>query len=445
MKSISLPYTPRPYQKPFLEFMFRDVEGKRAVLVWHRRAGKDITAWVWTFLASQMRVGAYYYVFPTYAQGRKAIWHAYDDQGRRFLDYIPRELLDKAHDTDMRLHLKNGSLIQLVGSDKVDRIVGPNPVGLVMSEYALQSPKAWQYLSPILVANRGWAVFVYTPRGQNHGWELFQQAETFAKTRPNWFCQRLTVEDTGVVSRAQIDDERASGIPEELIRQEYYCDFLVSLAGTFFGNQIAAARLDGRITDCPYDPRKPVHTAWDFGVFGYTAIWFVQVEGKAVYLIDYYENHSEGLPHYAEVLRRKGYTYGVHLAPHDVSVREWISGMSREEAAAQLGIHFLKVPRTQKPDQIHAGHMLLPRCYFDKTKTELGIKALEHYRREWDEDNRTFRNVPVRDWASHGADAFLTLAMGIDYLDNRDQGGSDYAEGWLSPEYDGRFDPIALI
>ena len=63
----------------------------------------------------------------------------------------------------------------------------------------------------------------------------------------------------------------------------------------------------------PYEPQLPVDTDWDLGVGDSTAIWFTQsFRSGEVRVIDYYENTGEGIPHYARVLRDKGYTYGEH-------------------------------------------------------------------------------------------------------------------------------------
>jgi phage terminase large subunit len=428
-------YEPRSYQQPFLQFMLQPDPGKRAVLVWHRRAGKDLTALNWTFVGSQQRVGAYYMLYPTYAQGRKILWNGFDGAGKRFIHYIPQSLVERDHETDMRLHLTNGSILQVVGADRMDRIVGPNPIGLVLSEYALQDRRAWQYMSPILAENQGWAVFIYTPRGRNHGYDLWLTAQQMALQYPaRWFAELLTVEDTGAIPLSVLEDERAAGMPEELIRQEYYCDFLVSLAGSFFGSDIERAEEEGRITDVPYDPSFPVHTAWDFGL-DTTAIWFLQTNGHRVTSIDFYENASRGLEHYAQVLRDKRYTYGTHLAPHDMASRDWVSERSRRETAANLGIDFIVMRRTPVEDQVNATHLLIPRCTFDRVKCVRGIDALREFRREWDEDNQVYKRTYVHDWASHPASAFMTLAIGVDYLDNNRSPRSEYAEGWIEGDY----------
>jgi hypothetical protein len=127
--------------------------------------------------------------------------------------------------------------------------MGTNPVGCVFSEYSLQNPDAWDLIRPILAENGGWAVFNYTPRGRNHGFILYEMA----KNNNEWFCEILTVDDTGgVVSPGIIQAERESGMSEEMIKQEFYCSFEAALSACFFngvldGHKSITSGVVGRI------------------------------------------------------------------------------------------------------------------------------------------------------------------------------------------------------
>ena len=132
-----------------------------------------------------------------------------------------------------------------------------------------------------------------------------------------------------------------------------------------------------------------------------------------VNVIDYYESSGVGLDHYADILRQRDYTYGDHLAPHDIEVREFGSGKSRLETAYTLGIRFRVVPKMKVADGINAARMMLPKCYFDKDKTHEGLECLRQYRQEWDERRKVFRDHPRHDFTSHAADAFRYLAVGL--------------------------------
>jgi len=396
-------FQPRDYQKPL--FWAMDNGYKRAVAIWHRRAGKDKSLLNLTIKKAFERVGNYYYYLPTGTLGRKILWQGIDRHGMAFMDHIPKELRTKTREDEMRVELINGSAVQVMGTDKLE-VVGPNPVGCVFSEYSLQNPKAWNYIRPILAENDGWAVFNYTPRGRNHGWDLYQMA----RDNPNWFCQLLTVEDTGAIPLEAIQDERDAGMSEELIQQEFYCSFDFGLEGAFYLNQINRARSEGRICNVPIND-LPVHTAWDLGIGDATAIWFFQVVGQEVHLIDYYEQSGEGLAHYAKVLQDKGYLYGDHYAPHDIEQRELSSGVSRKHRAKELGITFQVVPKHTIEDGIEAVRSLFPGCWFDQERCKGGLNALMNYRKEFDEKLNVFKSRPLHDWTSHGSDAFRYLAV----------------------------------
>lgn len=212
-------FKPREYQLPVADAL-ENKNYKRILFISPRRSGKDIVAWNLMIRAALRRTAVYFYIFPTYNQGRKVIWDSITISGMKFLDFIPPQLIESTNSQEMKVRLKNGSIIQLVGSDNVDSLVGSNPYGLVFSEYALQDPRAYQFLRPILLANDGWALFVSTPRGKNHMWELYN----IAKESPDWFCYKIGLDETNHIPLQEIEKERAEGlISEDLIQQEYYC------------------------------------------------------------------------------------------------------------------------------------------------------------------------------------------------------------------------------
>jgi len=390
--------------------------GQRAVAVWHRRAGKDSLAVNFAACAAQRRVANYWHMLPTARQGRKVVWEAITGTGRRLIDQaFPPAISESKSEEDMLIRLIGGSTWQVVGSDNFDRLVGANPAGVVFSEWALADPRAWEYVRPILAENGGWALFIYTPRGRNHGAALFDMA----RRTPGWFAERLTVNETGVIAPGVIEDERRSGMADELIRQEYYCSFEAALVGSYYGRLIEAAGSDGRILDSiEPDPTLPVITAWDLGIGDATAIWFAQLSGREIRLIDYYEASGVGLDHYAEVLRRKAAehrcVYGEALLPHDATQSELGTGRTRLETLRSLGIGRTRVvKRLSVDDGINASRLILPRRWFDAGRCARGLEALRQYSRAWSEERKTFGERPAHDWASHAADAFRYLAAGL--------------------------------
>ena len=411
--NLTLPYNfrPRPYQLPVLRAL--DEGAKRVVAVWHRRAGKEKTFLNYTIRKMVERVGTYFYLFPTYAQAKKAIWDGRDRDGFAFLSHFPDQLVQSKNITDLQVKLINGSVFQLIGTDNIDSIMSTNPIGCVFAEYSLQDPRGWEYVRPILRENGGWAVFDFTPRGKNHGYTLYELATKLqAEGNKDWFVSRLTVDDTGVLSRADIESERREGMDEDLIQQEYFCSWSGVQQGTYYAKQMEIADQEGRICRVPYQDDALVDTWWDLGIGDATSIWFTQTIGREVHVIDYLEQSGEGLPYYARQLQAKGYLYGTHNAPHDIRVRELGSGKSRIETAQALGIKFEIVPNISIDDGIDATRSFISRCWFDKDKTERGRNALVTYHKTWDDKRKTFSSSPYHDWSSHGSDSFRYLAVG---------------------------------
>lgn len=185
------------------------------------------------------------------------------------------------------------------------------------------------------------------------------------------------------------------------------------IKGSYYGDQYIKALDEGRITRVPHEEGLQVSTYWDLGVGDATAIWFVQQVNNEVRFIDYYENEGEGLPHYIQVLQSKPYIYSRHVAPHDIEVRELTSGKSRKEIAQKLGIRFDVAPKLSFDDGINAGRMLFSKCWFDEAKCKQGLLCLKKYRKEYDEKRSVFKDKPIHDCFSHGADAFRYCAISI--------------------------------
>ncbi len=404
---VPVDWRPRPYQLPLWKFL--EDGGKRAVCVWHRRAGKDLCSINWAVVSALQRPGLYWHLFPTYNQGRKIAWDGMTKDGRAFLNHFPEELVEAKNNTEMRLTLKNGSIFQVVGTDNVDRLIGANPVGVIFSEYSVQDPRAWDYIRPILAENDGWALFIFTARGRNHGYDLLN----IAKRNETWFQQVLSVEDTRAIPMSAVDEERAAGMPEEMIEQEFFCSFDAPLVGAYYGNAMARLLADKHITQVPYEPLLDVHTSWDLGVGDSTVILFFQLQGNEIRIIDYYENQGEGLAHYIKVLREKEYVYGDHYAPHDIQVRDFSTGRSRLEVARELGVRFRVAANLRIDDGIEAVRSILPRCYFDEDKCSHLIEALRQYRKDYDEKLKAYKDRPLHDWTSHPADAMRYLALSV--------------------------------
>lgn len=191
--------------------------------------------------------------------------------------------------------------------------------------------------------------------------------------------------------------------------------FESAIDGSFYSKWIREARFEGRFTNVPWDKQQRVSTAWDIGYGDSTAIIFFQIIGQEIHIIDYYENSGEGLPHYADVLKKKNYLYEYHYAPHDIESHAFSSGLSAKEVGAGLGINFITLPtlKLRLEDGIEALRGIFPRLWFDEKNTGRLIKCLENYRKEYDVNYQIYKSRPVHDWTSHGADAARYLALAI--------------------------------
>jgi|GEM_PF-792197 len=289
-------------------------------------------------------------------------------------------------------------------------LVGTNPYGVIFSEYALQDPRAYQFIRPILAANDGWALFISTPRGKNHLWELYQ----IALNSDDWFAYKLSLSDTDHIPMEEIDRERREGLmSEDLIQQEYYCSFDMGIEGSYYTKYLDVMRQKGQIGQVPWENGFPVSTAWDLGMSDSTCIIFFQVIGQTVRIIDCYDNNKEGLEHYVRVLESKPYSYGKHFAPHDIKVAELGTGITRLEKARQLGVKFVVGRADNIMDGIECVRSSFNKIWIDQRNCADLIKSLENYRQEFDVKRRVYKGRPLHNWASHYADSMRYLCANI--------------------------------
>jgi hypothetical protein len=418
-------FKPRDYQLEALQAFDRGA--KRMDLVWHRRAGKDKTCFALMAKEAARVPGLYYYVFPMFMQGRDALWDAVDSSGFPTIEHCPPNLWEKKNDHEMKLTLKRAkgqranSIIKVVGSQDVNRLVGTNPRGIVFSEYSLQDPAVWGYMMPILTENGGWAIFNYTPRGENH-------AKAFhlnAAEDTNWFSSTKTVADTNAIDPEALTMARKDYLKrygnDYLFQQEFYCSFDTPVMGAVYGKEMTKTEEEGRIGAYKYDESKAVYTFWDLGASDTTAIWFMQKDGNMFNFIDHYESFGAGMKHYADVINNKSYTYAGHILPHDadhkVQGKEEVA-KSRKQMLQELGLQNIQIaPKGPVAAGIEECRMIFSRCRFDRENCKRGVQALKEYRFEWSEKNRIFQALPVHDWASHSADAFRYFAVSVDKTD----------------------------
>lgn len=396
--------------------------GRHAELIWHRRSGKDDISL--NFAATQIfqRPATYWHMLPQANQARKAIWDAINPHTgvRRIDEAFPRAIRKNTRENEMMIVFLNGSTWQVVGSDNYNSLVGSPPAGVVYSEWALANPSAKAYLRPILMENKGWQVFISTPRGKNHAFNTYNAA----KGNPNAFCQTLTARDTGILTLDELEIEKQAYIDDfgedyglALFKQEWWCDWTAAIMGAYYSKELASAEAQGRITTVEYDPSLPVWTAWDIGKTDDTSIWFFQVDHLGPRCIDFESHNNQDVDFYVDLLIKKPFPIEKLVLPHDAKAQRL--GMKRtvEEqfwnAGKKPGAGWTVtvLPPMSLQDGIQAARHTMKVCRFDAIKCHEGIEALKMYRREWDTDKKCFKDKPVHDWTSHPSDGYRYLAM----------------------------------
>jgi hypothetical protein len=411
-------WDPRPHQENLWRYL--EDGGKRAVAVWHRRAGKDEVCLHWAMRALWQRPGNYWHLLPEFEQARRAIWTAVNPHsGRRRIDEaFPHELRANTNDSTMFIRFKNGSTWACMGSDRYDAAMGASPAGLTFSEFALSNPSAWGYFRPMLEENNGWAVFITTPRGRNHAFDMLN----YARTAPGWFAETLTAVDTGALDQEALDKALQEYVSiygrdagQAMFDQEMMVSFNAAVLGAYYALELIDVRSEGRVLDIEPDITLPVHRAWDLGVRDDTAIWWFQAQGSQLLILDVMASSGHGVEWYRDEIyarhAQRGWIHGSDYVPHDAKIKEWGSGRTRVETMQSLDLSPILVPLAGLEDGINAVRRTLPLCVFHP-RTEPGLAALEQYQREWDDDKRAFKLTPLHNWTSHFADAFRYLAQG---------------------------------
>lgn len=413
-------WNPRPHQQALWNYL--EGGGKRAVEVAHRRWGKDDVALHWTCSQAHEKIASYWHMLPLANQARKAIWNAVNPHTgvRRIDEAFPKALRESTQDHEMFIRFKSGSTWQVVGSDNFAGLVGSPPYGVVFSEWSLADPEAWSQLMPILRENKGWAIFIYTPKGKNHGWSTLKHAEANPGT---WFAETQAITQTKLLTDEELAEELGQYVSlygeddgQAYFDQEYNCSFTAPLLGSYYGSYLARARIDNRIGLFPHVPGIQVYTGWDLGRSDDTTIWFAQRVGGMIRVIDYEYASGQTMDYYARLLQSKPYLYATHFLPHDGSNKV-------QHAPDSLAIQLMTLlagkgdvivlPRDDVDAGVNAARQMFALCQFDEAQCEKGIASLESYKREWDDSRKTFKDTPLHDWASHGADGFRTLAVGI--------------------------------
>ena len=412
---ISTGYNPRPLQQELHASLKRF-----SVLVCHRRFGKTV------FAINEMidrglrdiRINPQYaYVAPTYGQAKRVAW----EYLKRFTYNIPGY---SANEAELRVDIKRANdhvRFMLLGAENPGSLKGIYLMGNILDEYAECDPAVWgEVIRPALSDHQGWGIFIGTPKGSNHFKEIYDSA----LVNPRWYTKIYRASETGILLPEELAAAREE-MSEEEYQQEFECSFSAALKGAYYKKEMEEAEKQGRITKVPHTDGYPVDCYFDLGMSDTTVIWFVQEVGRGQYnIIDCLISSGQGLPWYAQQCKgadllsdcghRKKYVYRDFVMPHDAKVRDYATGITRQDTWRELmGQSPLVMEKGNPADGIHAVRMLLGSCWFDETRCRMGIRALKEYERKWDEKNKIYQDIPKHNWASHPADAFRTFADGV--------------------------------
>lgn len=392
-----IPYSPRRAFVPFHQRTQR-----WACIVAHRRAGKTVACIndvIRRAITDGKANARYGYVAPFLSQAKAVAW-----------DYLQRyaePITASKNASELWVELLNGARIRVFGADNPDALRGLFFDGLICDEFGDWKPSVWgAVIRPALADRRGWATIIGTPKGHN----AFHDMHKLSERDADWFSLTLRASDSGILADEEIADMMRSMTPAQ-IEQELECSFEAALQGAFYGAELREVDRQGRIAEVAYDDAVPVYTAWDLGYSDDTAIWWWQVVGGEVHVLDCYAASGRNLDHYLDVVQAKPYRYAGHWLPHDARAKTLASGgrSIQEMVHARLKQTAI-VPGLALQDGIQAARAMFPRTWFD-VRCQEGIEALRQYQREWHEDTKAFRDRPRHDWTSHYADAFRMLAI----------------------------------
>jgi len=425
-------FNPRPYQLQVLQAL-DGVEGhpetrkKRALLRWARRAGKDLCCFAYMVKEAARAPGNYFYIFPTAAQAKKALWNKVVDteSGMKALDYIPKELLDgKPNSQELLIRFNNNSTIQLVGLDKnEDSIRGVSCHGAVLSEFAFQDPEAYKPLMPSIREADGWLIINSTPNGRNHMYEMERRVinstqwyvsslQTLWPDKPNYY---ELVSPEGLQEVQQLE-----GYDDDEMEREYGVAYNTGMKGSYYIDYINKARTENRIGMYPAIPNLPVMTFWDLGYNDETFIVFAQIHQGTIRIVDYIEDSQRPWDHYVSAIVDKGYIVGDMYLPHDGMHKTGQTALTNQRIIQNacdllnLRARVNSVRKLPTSHGINAVKRAFHKIVFNEPQCFELIEMLGLYHKKWDKKKQAYLKEPVHDWTSHCADAVRTLAVAVE-------------------------------
>lgn len=395
-------YVPREHS-----YEFHARHQRFAIMVMHRRAGKTVTCindLVDKALQCPLIMPRYSYVAPYYKQAKMVAWE--------YLKYYTKGIAEKVMESELSVLLINGAVVRLYGADNPDSLRGVYHDGVILDEYGDMPPRLFgEVIAPALADRKGWVVFIGTPKGSNHFYDVWERS----KGDPRWFRKMLKASESGILSEEELEMLKTMpGSDEDTFLQEFECDFHVANKGAYYGKLLNDLEEKGHMGVFPYNPDLPVITGWDIGYSDDTSIWFAQVRGANLHIIDFWTGSGYSVDEVLWELQKKPYSYRPFYLPHDAKNKSFQTGKSVRELMMAQGAESIIVPSLSIQDGIAGVRATLPGCYFNTANPNVkeGLTALKMYQREYDEKRACFKQKPLHDWSSNPADAFRYLSLG---------------------------------
>jgi len=317
-------------------------------------------------------------------------------------------LIEQTHESELRITLKNQAKIYLLGAEKADSLRGMYLDGCILDEFAQIRPSTVsQVILPSLSDRKGWLVYMGTPRGKNHFYDIHKKAAS----TPEWFSMFLKASQSGILAQDELDLIK-SQMDGSDYDQEFECSFDAALKGAIYGMEMERAETEGRVRELALDPSIPLDVVCDLGYTDDTVLVFFQKAPGGVLIHEVYINNELEWDSYLDEIDLSD-VRDIYL-PHDAKAKNLQTGRSIVEQTLKRGYRPRMVPDHKLRDGIASTRKLLPYVYWNLPLCSGAIEAMKSYRREWDDKLGCYRERPVHDWASHTADAFRYLGVVFD-------------------------------
>lgn len=347
------------------------------------------------------------YFAPSISQARDIAWNEMKNQTKPLWARDPNE-------SRLEIYLKSTtgdpSQIWLRGAENIESARGNKIHFLVVDE--ISSIRNWEYiwnevLRPALTDTLGGGLFISTPKGYGHFFNLYQKQNIDDDYKSFTF----TTYDNPFIQASEIDKAKAE-VGEDSFRQEYLAEF-VSVSGQVYKDW----HMDRQFTEVIYDPNLEVNVSFDFGVNDPTAIIWFQRLGGEFRVIDYYEQKDASIDHFVHILRSKPYRQP-SLYTGDIAGRSRSVGTNtspiEEYAKHKIFIRTRSVKSIE--DQIRITHKYIPSLYVSN-KLDRFRDLLLNYRYPEKKGLNQQNENPIHDEFSHGMRAMEYYFLNIDGLD----------------------------